>query len=987
MPDISKAVASLSITKNWFRVFPSRKYAALFVGGLSVGFSLFLTILGINTSFSVNTSSVQLPVQILNGTNEKNSDIGANLFALRSAPIVKPASNFFFPGKNLIFRFHAPSVFPGAVIDARLIRTSGLKVYAISPEGTFIPLTYNLTSAGFQLRNVFEEISSKRDVEIVGGFITKEFSRPQFRMLEAEQAATGLSGFDRAGSLMIGSVIAIALFSLILGSLCKDSVFYVFAVWSVLMLRTAAFTGGWDATWLGINFSENQNDFLLRMSLSACPSVTVLLFCKLFEKHIKGWMEYGFKVVLALGIAVFIVSIFLSYETSVVLVRYVSLIGITFCFCAMIGLMKLAPNRVLLLYALGWTAFFVGILADIATVAGVMPVALQSYLNSQVSVVVSVLMIACSLAERMNVERSDRIAAEVRERNALEKFRSTYESTPIGLCAIDASYALKSANPHCRKLLASYGHFDLPILATDFFGKDNFLYLLNSVESTSETQDLPLELEIRCSNRKSVWLAVRMVKSKAGFECTIADVSQTKIAEQRADWLVDHDSVTSLLNRRGFYLRLEESVTKLGDDHIAYLLAIKIENFRQYTTYFGEFFASELAKAVALRISQAGVDFEGLGRTGENIFFAVLVAQTRSEIGEKVDLLSQSLNRSAFSVDDRELVVSLAFAAVELDRQIELKTSVAACEIAVGKPANKQVSHEKVFNTGDTKLLKIMEELDLVSQFRFEFPASRLFLVAQPIISSRFAHNSLSYEILVRMRGSNGDVIAPDRFIPAVEKSGLMSRLDEWVISNAFEWLVNNQDHLGQLTYVSINLSGASLNDVKFLNTILALALKYPQVVRKTCFEITEGVALANFESTIRFIDTLRALGAKIALDDFGAGYTSFGYLAELNADFVKVDGSLIKGLQLGSSRYEIVKGIVSIAHSLGIQVVAEWVEDVSTIIILQDIGVNSLQGWALSKPLSLTEVGTARNGLDFVKSTAVTQILHAPQSILEFNI
>jgi diguanylate cyclase (GGDEF)-like protein len=639
------------------------------------------------------------------------------------------------------------------------------------------------------------------------------------------------------------------------------------------------------------------------------------------------------------------------------------------------------------LYATGWIVFFLGVLTEIGAIAGVIPVEMKGIFNTQVSVVTSALFIACSLAERMNVDKRNRLAAEARERIALEKFRRTYEGAPIGLCAFDFCGKVSSANPYCLELFSSLG-FDLTSAdGNAIFGIHKFSTLKKSTEIDSDLVSDPVEFEIAGTSGEKRWVAARMKRSVVGYESTIADISSRKYAEARADWLVDHDNVTSLLNRRGFYKRLENSIAALGGIRKAYLLAIKIENFRQYTTYFGEQFASELARTVAERITHSGLTFDGVGRTGENVFFAVLVNETQSELEENVDVLSKALNGAIYSVEDRELVVSLAFAAVELDQSQELKSNVAACEIAVAMPAKKQLSNEKIYAKGDLKLAKIMQELELISQFRFEFPANRLFLLAQPIVSSHLCDCSMSYEILVRMKSMDGSVITPDRFIPSLEKSGLMSRLDEWVISTTFSWLVNNPSHLSSLSYVSINLSGASLNDVKFLNTVLELAAKYPEAVRKTCFEITEGVALANFDSTVRFIDTLGSLGAKVALDDFGAGYTSFGYLAEIKADFVKIDGSLIKGLKAGSNRYEIVKGIVAIAHSLGIQVVAEWVEDAKTICLLQEIGVNSLQGWALSKPLTLDEVSSARNGLDFINAKEIEHILLPKQTNLAFNL
>jgi EAL domain-containing protein (putative c-di-GMP-specific phosphodiesterase class I)/GGDEF domain-containing protein len=951
---------------------------------LIVATALFLVLLGLSGIFSINTSELPIVPQAL-VKSKFSEQTDSEMFELvKRASKIKTSENHFFKDEYVYFRVEIPKIDKNSVLDVRLVRGIELSVRASTNSGLALTPSIRTTTSGFQLRGFSSNEAMLNGVEILGKFRAVNLSRPQFELLSEEASSAAANRFDRLGSLLIGSVLALSVFALILGWLGRDLVFGIFACWAVLSLRTAAFNGGWDATWLGLSLSQGQNDFLLRTSLALHPIATLLLFAELFKRDIHGWKRWGLNVSLFVCSAILIYTLSSDYKSSFRVVWFGSVFGIFYGAITVFFIRKEAPSRILGLYALGFTVYFLGILAEIGIVAGVVPLILKSFFNTQISVIASTLMIACSLAERMNVDRTERAAAETREKAALEKFRSTYEGAPIGLCAIDENGFISLANPHCKTLLRSFGHMSMPVLASNFFGVNHFSNMLEMANRSAQISHEPAEFEIDTLDSKTAWIAVRMIKAKDGYECTVADVSIRKFAEQRVDWLIDHDSVTSLLNRRGFYLGLADSVRDLRDGQRAYLLAIKIENFRQYTTYFGEYFASELAKSVAVRISQSGVAFQGLGRTGENIFFALLVAERPSDIEATVDALSNALNSAPFSVDQRELVVSMAFAAVEIDHAKELKTNVAACEIAVGKPASKQVSSEKIYILGDSKLMKIMEELDFINQFRFEFPASRLFLVAQPILAARSSQQTMNYEILVRMRSEDGGVISPDRFIPAVEKSGLMSRLDEWVISSAFEWLTCNPEHLESLTHLSINLSGASLNDVKFLGTILDLARQYPQAVRKTCFEITEGVALANFESTVRFIETLASLGAKIALDDFGAGYTSFGYLAEIKADFVKIDGSLIKGLKAGSNRYEIVKGIVSIAHSLGIKVVAEWVEDVETIWLLQGIGVDSLQGWALSKPLLLEQISVARTGMDFIKAPNIAQILLGRQGELK---
>jgi EAL domain-containing protein (putative c-di-GMP-specific phosphodiesterase class I) len=192
--------------------------------------------------------------------------------------------------------------------------------------------------------------------------------------------------------------------------------------------------------------------------------------------------------------------------------------------------------------------------------------------------------------------------------------------------------------------------------------------------------------------------------------------------------------------------------------------------------------------------------------------------------------------------------------------------------------------------------------------------------------------------------------------------------------------LESNPEHFERLTYASVNLSGASLNDSHFLQEIIELAIEHPQTASKICFEITETVALADIKSTRKFVENVKSLGAKIALDDFGAGHSSYGYITELGANYLKIDGALIKNITSSRANFAVVKSISDLAKSLGMKVIAEWIEDVETLQILQEIGVNSGQGWCLGKPVSGEAIVLARHGAEFIEDSAILDALSFKQ-------
>ncbi|MEK9719992.1 MAG: EAL domain-containing protein, partial [Quisquiliibacterium sp.] len=181
-----------------------------------------------------------------------------------------------------------------------------------------------------------------------------------------------------------------------------------------------------------------------------------------------------------------------------------------------------------------------------------------------------------------------------------------------------------------------------------------------------------------------------------------------------------------------------------------------------------------------------------------------------------------------------------------------------------------------------------------MADLRLRIPTDRYFLEFQPIVSLQAAATSLSYEVLIRMHGEDGSVIPPGRFIGAAERNGLMSQIDRWVLANTLAWIDEHPEHRSRLTFATLNLSGASLNDARFIDDAFAMIAEHPHAVRKICFEITESIALHDVDSTRRFVERVRAFGSQVALDDFGAGYTSFNYLKEIPANYIKIDGSFV---------------------------------------------------------------------------------------------
>jgi EAL domain-containing protein (putative c-di-GMP-specific phosphodiesterase class I) len=191
-------------------------------------------------------------------------------------------------------------------------------------------------------------------------------------------------------------------------------------------------------------------------------------------------------------------------------------------------------------------------------------------------------------------------------------------------------------------------------------------------------------------------------------------------------------------------------------------------------------------------------------------------------------------------------------------------------------------------------------------------------------------------------------------------------------------WINSHQNELDRTQFVCMNLSGASLNDERFVQDAFEMLEKNRHAASMLCLEITESVALHDLENTRRFIDQVRSCGVRIALDDFGAGYTSFSYLKDLPADVLKIDGSFIVNMNAHPANIAIVEAIVSLATNLGMKTIAEWAEDNATVQTLVEIGVDYVQGYAVARPQTPERILAANSAASFIQDAELEAYAHA---------
>jgi EAL domain-containing protein (putative c-di-GMP-specific phosphodiesterase class I) len=276
-----------------------------------------------------------------------------------------------------------------------------------------------------------------------------------------------------------------------------------------------------------------------------------------------------------------------------------------------------------------------------------------------------------------------------------------------------------------------------------------------------------------------------------------------------------------------------------------------------------------------------------------------------------------------------------------------LSAADSACQAA--KEAGRNRVHS--FEENDIDLMRRRREMQWAARINNALEEGRFELFRQTILPLQTPETGSHYELLLRMRDETGKIVSPDNFMTAAERYGITPSIDRWVIENAFRWLVSEADEREKLTMCSINLSGQSLGDDKFLPYVIDQFHRSGLDATKICFEITETAAIASFSQANRFIQALKELGCKFALDDFGTGLSSFGYLKHFPVDFLKIDGSFVKEILHDPIDREMVRSINEIGHLTGKQTIAEFAENQEIINMLQSLGVDYAQGYGVSQP------------------------------------
>jgi diguanylate cyclase (GGDEF)-like protein/PAS domain S-box-containing protein len=440
------------------------------------------------------------------------------------------------------------------------------------------------------------------------------------------------------------------------------------------------------------------------------------------------------------------------------------------------------------------------------------------------------------------------------------------------------------------------------------------------------------------------------------------DVSESRELNRKLSYHASHDILTGLVNRREFEARLERALKSARAREASYALChLDLDQFKIINDNCGHSAGDALLYQVGALLKSKIRWRDTVSRLGGDEFAILLESCSLDEAMRTAETLREAIRNYKFVWEERTFRLGASVGVVPISPENEdvaslLSAADSACAAAKEAGRNRIYS----FQENDIDLMRRRREMQWAARINTALEESRFELFRQTIQPLQTIDTGLHYELLLRMRDESGKIVAPDQFITAAERYGITPNIDRWVIENALRWLVSEADEREKLALCSINLSGQSLGDDKFLPFVIDQFHRSGIDASKICFEITETAAIASFSQANRFIQALKELGCRFALDDFGTGLSSFGYLKHFPVDFLKIDGSFVKEILHDPIDREMVRSINEIGHLTGKQTIAEFAENQEIIEMLRGLGVDYAQGYGIATPQRVLKVAIA---------------------------
>lgn len=478
-----------------------------------------------------------------------------------------------------------------------------------------------------------------------------------------------------------------------------------------------------------------------------------------------------------------------------------------------------------------------------------------------------------------------------------------------------------------------------------------------------------IELCFISATHQRIWVNIRISSFNSDghrlkLMLSMDDITDRKSSEEKLKYLAMHDQLTGLHNREYFESALAHFTADAFRNKREHVLAyIDLDHFKLINDTFGHHAGDAMLRNIAQQLKARTRSTDTLCRLGGDEFAILLHDTSLDNAQQFVHIIQDIVSEYFYDIDTKKTHLGCSIGLTSIDSRIShasLHLMHAEIALYVAKARGRNIIH--VYDPKDSDTVELKTAISITQKVRKAILENRIELYFQPIYN--MSQNCICYyEALVRIRTRDGLLLGPEHFICALESAGDMPLLDHCIFNLAIEHLATYPE----LEKIAINISAQTFKDEHLVDKIQATLRRHNVPAEKITFELTESASLIDVIATQDVIADLHALGCKFSIDDFGAWFSSFSYLKNLPADFIKLDGSFIKNLHIDAMDRLVVQSMINVIQSLGKKAVAEYVENEEVLNLLRDFGVDYVQGFYISPPMAIHDACAFDTGIALV--------------------
>lgn len=424
-------------------------------------------------------------------------------------------------------------------------------------------------------------------------------------------------------------------------------------------------------------------------------------------------------------------------------------------------------------------------------------------------------------------------------------------------------------------------------------------------------------------------------------------ITQRKQNEARLERIANYDELTGHFNRARLRDELDHALSFSRRFRVeGGFLVIGVDKLAMVNNAYGYEIGDAVLVAIGQRLDRVLRASDVIGRLGGDRFGVLLTNCPEENVSTCMERIIDVMRSHAIEINGQTIPITVSIGCVLFPGLVNTAYEVmtkAESALAYAKKAGRCCAN--VYRPSEQQTLLHRRALDIGTQVQQAMREQRLIFTYQPIVAAQTLTVS-KYECLLRMKDSNGEILPAGAFIPVVEQLGMTRLMDRYVLDMTVEELRRDPQAV-----LSLNISGLTATDQSWLRALIAAVKSTPAIAERLIVEITETAALHDIEESARFVNVVRDVGCRVAIDDFGAGFTSFRHLKALTVDLVKIDGSFVRNLANNPDQQLFIRNLMGLAGTFGLETVAEFVENEADAKVLIDCGVHYLQGYYYGRP------------------------------------